>query len=120
MRGRFYDYQRDYQRDYQPQIDYQTPEKRKIMKEQTIERHLARRVKEQGGLALKLPALFCAGLPDRLVLLPGGRAAFVELKAPGCRPRPLQVRMHATLRGLGFRVETIDSLDGITSFLASL
>ncbi|WP_301396304.1 VRR-NUC domain-containing protein [uncultured Alistipes sp.] len=94
-----------------------TPEN---MKESSIEKYLVRRVTEAGGLAIKLPATFKAGLPDRLVLLPGGRAAFVELKAPGAKPRPLQERVHEILRGLGFRVEVADTYESIRTFIKSL
>ena len=47
-------------------------------------------------------------MADRLALLPGGRMAFVEVKAPGKKPRPLQLTRHRTLRQLGFRVYVLD------------
>lgn len=58
---------------------------------------------------MKLPAVFESGIPDRLCLFPRGRMVFVELKAPGKKPRKLQEVMHSRLRALGFRVEVIDS-----------
>lgn len=48
-------------------------------------------------------------MPDRIILLPGGRMAFAELKAPGKKPRRLQLARHRLLRRLGFRVYVIDS-----------
>ena len=47
-------------------------------------------------------------MPDRLVLLPGGHIGFVEVKAPGEKPRPLQLSRHRRLRQLGFRVYVLD------------
>ena len=57
------------------------------MRENEIERRLAVSVKEMGGMAVKFVSPGLDGVPDRIVLLPGGKAAFVELKAPGKRLR---------------------------------
>ena len=56
-------------------------------------------------------------MPDRLVLLPGGRVIFVEVKAPGMRPRPLQLRVHELLRRLGFVVHVLDGAEQIEAVL---
>lgn len=67
-------------------------------------------VKRLGGLALKLECPGYTGVPDRLILLPGGRVRFVELKAPGRTERPRQRVVQAILRGLGFTVySAVDS-----------
>ena len=76
-------------------------------------------VREHGGLALKFISPGTAGVPDRLVLLPGGRAVFVELKAPGKKLRPLQQKRKAQLQALGFRVYVIDSKEAIQQFIES-
>ena len=47
-------------------------------------------------------------MPDRIALLPGGKSGFVEAKAPGEKPRPLQASRHALLQRLGFRVYVLD------------
>lgn len=60
------------------------------MREKEIEQKLAAEVRKRGGMCLKLSCPGMDGVPDRLVLLPGGRMAFAELKAPGKNPRPLQ------------------------------
>ena len=86
------------------------------MKETEIEKKLVRKVKAKGGIAPKFVSPSYAGMPDRLVLLPGGVFAFAELKAPGMKPRPLQVARHQMLRSLGFKVYVIDGMyviDGI-------
>ena len=70
-------------------------------------------MKEHGGLALKFTSPGFDGMPDRLVLFPGGRIAFAEIKAPGRKPRPVQAARHALLRDLGFRVYVIDSKDKV-------
>jgi hypothetical protein len=78
------------------------------MREKMIEQKLVRAVKAAGGIAPKLSCPGTAGMPDRLVLMPEGKAAFVEVKRPGERPRPLQVARIATLRKLGFKVYVLD------------
>lgn len=78
-------------------------------KEREIERFFTTECKRKGWLAVKLASPGMAGLPDRMVLQPGGGVFFAELKAPGKRPRPLQAAMHNILRGMGFRVYVIDS-----------
>ncbi|MBX5437717.1 MAG: VRR-NUC domain-containing protein [Alicyclobacillaceae bacterium] len=87
------------------------------MREATVERRLRGCVERAGGWALKLVSPGQAGVPDRLVCLPGGRVVFVELKAPGRRPRPLQVRAMERLRSLGFDVRVIDSLEAVDAFM---
>jgi hypothetical protein len=84
-----------------------------MAQENLIERRLVKHVERLGGVCLKLPAIHVAGIPDRLCLLPGGVVVFVELKAPGEKPRKLQVHWHKKLRGLGFRVDVVDSVAGI-------
>ena len=78
------------------------------MREKTIEKKLADAVKSRGGLAPKFTSPGFDGMPDRIVLLPGGRMAFVEVKAPGKVPRPLQVARHRLLKRLGFQVFVLD------------
>ena len=78
------------------------------MREKTIEQKFRAAVKAVGGLALKFTSPGFDGVPDRLALLPGGRMAFVEVKASGKKPRPLQLARHRQLRQLGFRVYVLD------------
>ena len=78
------------------------------MREKTIEQKFRAAVKAAGGLAVKFASPGFDGVPDRLALLPGGRMAFVEVKAPGKKPRPLQLSRHRLLRRLGFKVYVLD------------
>ena len=78
------------------------------MRERQIEQTLAKAVKAAGGIAPKFTSPGFAGMPDRLVLMPGGQMAFVEVKAPGKKPRPLQEARHRMLRRLGFKVYVLD------------
>ena len=87
------------------------------MRERQIENKLATEAKKLGGIALKFVSPSFDGMPDRLVLIPGGHIAFVELKAPGKKPRPLQLSRHQLLRSLGFRVYVIDSVEQIGGML---
>ena len=87
------------------------------MREKTIEQHLVKAVKNSGGIAPKLVSPGFDGMPDRLVLLPGGKIGFVEVKAPGKEPRALQVARHGLLRRLGFKVYVLDAPEQIGGIL---
>ena len=87
------------------------------MREKELEKRLVRAVKDHGGLCPKFVSPGMAGMPDRLVLLPGRRLAFVEVKAPGQRPRPLQIHRHEKLRALGFPVFVLDDPDRIPEII---
>lgn len=78
------------------------------MREKTIEQKFRAAVKAVGGVAVKFTSPGWDGMPDRLALLPGGRMAFVEVKASGKKPRPLQEARHRMLRRLGFKVYVLD------------
>ena len=87
------------------------------MREKNIEQKLVKAVKSAGGIAPKLTCPGSDGMPDRLVLMPEGRIGFVEVKAPGKEPRPLQVRRHEMLRNLGFKVYVLDDPEQIGGIL---
>ena len=78
------------------------------MREKGIEQKLVAEAKAAGGIAVKFVSPGLDGMPDRLVLLPGGKIGFVEVKAPGKVPRPLQVARHRLLKRLGFQVFVLD------------
>lgn len=78
------------------------------MKEKQIEQKFVRLIGMEGGLALKLISPGFDGMPDRMVLLPGGRIAFVEVKAPGKALRALQGKRKRQLEALGFLVYVLD------------
>ena len=90
------------------------------MKEKAIEQKLVHLVKKAGGLCPKFVSPGMDGMPDRLLLLPEGRIAFIEVKAPGKKPRPLQLHRHEQLRQLGFCVLVLDSEDQIKDLLEKL
>jgi len=90
------------------------------MNEGRIERRLKREVEKRGGRALKFTVLGRAGMQDRLVLLPGGKAVFVEMKAPGKQPRPLQRKRAEELRAMGFTVYCLDTLAAVDNFIAEV
>ncbi len=90
------------------------------MLEKTIEHKLKSAVKNMGGIAFKFTAPGINGVPDRLVLLPHGKLAFIELKAPGKDMRPLQVRRKRQLERLGFSVYCIDNAEQIGGVLDAI
>lgn len=87
------------------------------MDESNIERQLKKKIELLGGKALKFISPGVSGVPDRIVLLPGGKIIFVELKAPKKKLRELQKYRKKELEELGFRVEVIDSLDRVNEFV---
>ena len=87
-----------------------------LKKERDVERKLKVEVEKVGGLCWKFLSTV-SGVPDRICLFPSGRIVFVELKAPGEKPRPLQIRQMKRIRQLGFRVEVIDSEEGIKKLI---
>lgn len=82
------------------------------MKEQHIERVLKARIESLSGICWKLVCPGVAGVPDRICLR-GGSVVFVEVKAPGEKPRPIQSRRIQQLRDQGFHVIVLDDIDGI-------
>lgn len=85
------------------------------MREKAIEQRLVKAVKARDGVCFKWTG--CAGVPDRIALLPGGHIGFIETKAPGGKPRPLQLSRHRLIRSLGFKVYVIDGIEQIESVL---
>lgn len=81
------------------------------MREKIIEEKLTKTVKQNGGVCWKFTSPGTAGVPDRIVLMPGGRIAFVEVKAPGEKPRP---------RRLGFLVYVLDACEGIEKIISEV
>lgn len=113
------------------------------MRESQIESYLVERVKALGGECRKLKWIGRHGAPDRLVMLPdrplrlgidrgpihqrldkleaefqGRRTIWVELKAPGEKAKPHQVREHERMRRMGQRVEIVDSIERVDEVLA--
>ena len=87
------------------------------MRESLIERKLVTEVKKRGGLAVKFVSPGLDGVPDRIVLFPGGKMAFVELKTPGKTMRPIQEKRARQLTALGFQVYCVDNKEMIGGVL---
>lgn len=85
--------------------------------EKQIEQSLVKAVKNMGGIAPKFVSPGFDGMPDRIVLLPHGLMAFVEVKAPGKKPCPLQVSRHGLLQHLGFKVYLLNDMNQIGEIL---
>ena len=91
--------------------------KETVESEKLVERKLVELTKINNGMCIKLLCNHILGLPDRLCLFPGGKLAFIELKTTGEKPKRIQIFMHKKLRALGFRVEVIDTVEGVIEFV---
>ena len=90
---------------------------RNTVRERDVERRLVEAVRSHGGLAIKFISPGWDGAPDRIILFPGKRLAFVELKRPGGKMRPIQLRRKSILEKFGFRVYCIDQTEMIGEVL---
>lgn len=86
------------------------------MREKVIEQQLVKETKLRGGLCEKWNS-GTVGWPDRIVLLPDGKVGFVECKAPGEIPRPIQLHRHKQLRQFGYKVYVLDRPEQIGGIL---
>lgn len=88
--------------------------------EKTLELKLRNRIKNLGGIALKFYSPFYTGMPDRIVLLPGGVIGFVELKSEGKKPNERQQFVLAELKNLGFKVFVVDTNEKLENCISEL
>ena len=88
------------------------------MLEKDIEAYLVRRVKDAGGRAYKFVSPAHRGVADRIVVLPGGRVWFVEVKKEGGRLSPLQRVFLDEIKGLGCSYEIVWSKEDVDAFIA--
>lgn len=87
------------------------------MREKHVEQQLVQAVKRREGKAYKWVSPGNNGVPDRLVLLPGGRVGMVEVKQPNGTIRPIQALRHKELERLGHKVWIVDHPNQIESTL---
>lgn len=90
------------------------------MEENRVERRLKTQVEKIGGKAYKWNPTGVIGVPDRMVLLPGGKVIFIELKAPGKKLRNIQEYRTKQLKNLGFQVECIDTVEKVDAFIKDI
>lgn len=98
----------------------------KPIRESQIEKYLVAQVKALGGVCRKIKYIGCRNAPDRVIMLPKQysyptfRPIWVELKAPGKKPTSGQLREHERMRGMGQRVEVIDSFEGVDKLIGGM
>ena len=88
--------------------------------EKALEAELRERCKALGWMCIKLTSQYQRGLPDRLILMPGGRVCFAEIKTTGKKPTALQRVTHERLRALGYRVEVVDTTESLDNLIVEL
>lgn len=91
-----------------------------IESEKLIERKLVELCELNNGMCIKLLCNHILGLPDRLCLFNKAKLVFVELKTTKQKPRKVQLYMHKKIRSLGFRVEVIDTVEGVNKLIESI
>lgn len=87
------------------------------MKESTIEARLVREVKKRGGLCYKFTSPGSPGVPDRIVILPGGVTVYVELKTEIGRLAKIQKWQIEEMRKRGAKVRVLKGMDQVLAFL---
>lgn len=85
--------------------------------EKYIERYLNRKVEELGGISLKYSNLGATGYPDRVVLLPGGKTVWAELKSKGRKPSLIQSLRFEQMEAIGHHVFVCDSIEKVDKML---
>lgn len=90
------------------------------MLEKDIEKALVKKVKALGGLCIKFISPSMMGIPDRIVLLPKAKLGFVELKRPGGKARPIQIKRIKDLKKLGFKVFVLDEKENIDEVIKAI
>ena len=90
------------------------------MREKVIEAALGAAAKKRHGMSLKFISPGYDGVPDRIVLFPGGKIGFIELKAHGKKMRPLQEKRKRQLEALGFLVFCVDDREQIGGILDAI
>ena len=88
--------------------------------EKVLEAELRERCKALGWMCIKLTSQYQRGLPDRLILMSGGRVCFAEIKTTGKKPTALQRVTHERLRALGYRVEVVDTTESLDNLIVDL
>ena len=91
-----------------------------MAEEAKIEEKLVKAVKKAGGLCLKLVSPGYVGVPDRIVLVAIGKIGFVEVKAPGKKPRKIQMKRYRELRALGFNTYVLDDVNQIGGIIDAI
>lgn len=77
------------------------------VRESSVEKYLARRCEERGWQCLKFDPKYCVGMPDRLIVLPGGRVVWAELKTDGGKLSEMQRYRIGRLRSQGHSVYVV-------------
>ena len=88
------------------------------MAERDIEARLVKGVRKLGGSCFKWVSPGRRGVPDRIVLLPHGAIAFVEVKAPDGEVSGLQELTMREIARLGHNVYVLYGADDVDEFLA--
>tara|TARA_R110000782_G_scaffold65543_3_gene133408 strand:+ start:7653 stop:7931 length:279 start_codon:yes stop_codon:yes gene_type:complete len=87
------------------------------VKERLVENHLKKRMIAAGGICWKFTSPSVVGVPDRICVFPSGEVVFVELKAPGKTPSPMQLRRIDELRSRGAAAAWLDSKQAVDEFI---
>lgn len=87
------------------------------MNEKVLEKKLREAIKELGGKALKFTSPYYTGMPDRIVLMPGGKIYFVEVKTTGKTLSDRQAAVAVDLQKLGFMFWIVDTQASLDNFL---
>lgn len=86
--------------------------------EKNVEKYLMKRSREIGGECMKWTGTL--GVPDRIMLLPGGRVIFVEVKQKSGRLSKMQIFIHSKLQRLGMDVRVVWCNEDVDQLIDSI
>lgn len=90
------------------------------MNEKLIEKKLREEVQKMGGLSLKFSSPYHTGIPDRIIIMPGGFVCFAEIKSTGKKPTPIQEKAISLLKSYSLKVEVLDCQEDLDRFVKFL
>nr|BDD47865.1 nuclease [Burkholderiaceae bacterium] len=89
------------------------------IREVEVEKYLKKKVEEMGGMCMKFTSSI-SGVPDRVILLPGGKVCFIEVKRKGMKPRRQQIKKILQIDRLGTRATWVDSKERVEEVLSEV
>ena len=90
------------------------------MVESEVEKAIRLYAESKGCLFWKFTSPGTKGVMDRLVIAPGNRSALLEVKRPGKKPYPIQLKRKREVEERGMMVDWVDNIEAGKKFIDDL